>query len=109
PVVLELRRRQRGCADEIHRKAECRIRKPVDVTRMWQTQDETFRGERGVGHNEAKLPGLAKRAEGRGETEDADVRFVAHVLQRQRRIGEHGARSVAVSGYAEIDTDRLVT
>src|SRR4029077_6235550 len=44
-VVLELRRRQRGCADEIHRKAECRIRKAVDVTGMWRTEDEAFRGD----------------------------------------------------------------
>ena len=49
---------------------------------MRHTENETFRGDRRVGHDEAKLPGLAKRAEGRGETEDADVRFVAHVLQR---------------------------
>jgi hypothetical protein len=49
---------------------------------MWQTEDETFRSERGVGHDQAKLPGLAKRAESPGETDDTDVRFVAHVLQR---------------------------
>src|SRR6185312_963998 len=44
-VVLELRRRQRGCADEIHRKAKCRVRKTVNVTGMWRTEDEAFRGD----------------------------------------------------------------
>ena len=53
-------------------------------------------------------PDWPNAAKGRGETEDADVRFVAHVLQRERRIGEHGARGVAVSGDYEVETDRRV-
>ena len=41
-------------------------------------------------------------------TEDADVRFVAHVLQRQRRIGQHVAARVGVSGDGEVETDRRI-
>ena len=81
-VILELRCRQRRRADESHRKSKCRVPKADDKTLTWQTKDETFRRERAEWHEDIELPGLAKRADGPGETDDADVRFVAHVLQR---------------------------
>lgn len=48
---------------------------------MRNAEDETLRNKRGVRDDEIKLPGLTERAKGRGVAEDADVGFIAYVVQ----------------------------
>src|SRR6516164_4330015 len=109
PVLGELRRRESGRADEVHREAKRRIAETIDVTRVRHTEDLAFRAERDVGDDQLEFRGLAEHIQDCGASEHTNVGCNANVLDWQRRIGQELARRVSITDDDKMKADRRVS
>jgi hypothetical protein len=106
PVVLKLRGGQRRGADEVYRETKRRVGEARDITLARQAEGDAFRREPYVWDDHIELRRLAEHVERCGISEDSEMRFVAHVVERQRRIGEHAALRIAISDDGKIEAGR---
>jgi hypothetical protein len=70
-------------ADELYRKSKEWIGQTADLALMWLPEEETFGSQSSERDDHVELGGLAEDIQHASIRENTNVRFVAHIFDRQ--------------------------
>ena len=102
PVIFELRRRQRGAPTKFIENRNAGSPKPVTKRSRGIPMARPFANKGAVRHEDVELCRLAEHADASGESDDADVCIVSHVIQRQSGIGQHASFRIPIASDEKI-------